>query len=118
MFWKQHKGRPRLKFGMRDGDKPQWWMDETREYRRICNDKRKRLTSGRRNGAEYAAVKEEYNEVRKEYGRAMRRSKRERLREVCRELSNDIWGRGYKILMNNIKRMATPYDSDTIRRKR
>lgn len=78
-----------------------WWTDEIRSLRQICLCKRRKYTRARRTGA---ATKEheEYKMAKSALKRAITISKKEKWEELRRDINENPWGLGYKIVMKKI----------------
>lgn len=93
---------------------PYWWNREIEDTRRrSINARRKSQRLNARLGSETPITiraKEEYREIRKELRNLINKSKREHWGEMCKELDDDIWGNGYKIVIRGIKKHSLPYN--------
>lgn len=87
----RHSGRHRPKY---------WWTEEIREARDECNRTRRVCTRSR--GRTTEAQHNDYREARKELRKLIKRSKAARWKEICEEVQQDPWGKGYKIAMKKL----------------
>lgn len=77
-----------------------WWTPEIAEKRRTCI--RLRRTEVRLNRTasmdRRIAAKERYKEAKRDLKAEIEKEKKKAWRELCEELENDIWGKGYQIV--------------------
>ncbi|KAF2906085.1 hypothetical protein ILUMI_00096 [Ignelater luminosus] len=93
---------------------PYWWNDDIQAQREKCMEDRKRITSAARseiyrNNGHLEALKDTYKRAKKHLQRLIETSKNEHWDEVIRDLNNDIWGKGYEIIMRGVA-SGRPYD--------
>lgn len=88
---------------------PYWWNEDIERKRAECISDRRtytRLLSDTRNPNLAAETKAKYKNSKRDLNRLIRQSKREHWRGLCGELNDDIWGQGYRLVMQNLK--STP----------
>ena len=78
-----------------------WWCDAVKERRDECKRARRRMTRINRGGDENsrATAAEEYKWKKREYNRAILDAKKSSWRSMLRDLDEDQWGQGYRIVM-------------------
>ncbi|KAI5739769.1 hypothetical protein M8J77_023226 [Diaphorina citri] len=94
-----------------------WWNSEVSEARRKCITARRKYTRRRKTDAgsiTTCILHQEYADARKELENRIGRSKKEKWKQLCDELDNDIWGLGYRIVM---KKIPNPKPAITPERK-
>ena len=85
-----------------------WWEDQIGDIKKECNKTRRRLTrhTGKRrrpdnNTPEHNTEEERltaaYKEQKKKLNAAILKAKEKAWAKICKEIDNDVWGRGYKI---------------------
>ena len=92
---------------------PYWWNAEIETYREMCKKTWRSLTRYKAH-VNHCAVTltrmlDEYKVKKKELKRAIKKSKNMHWKNICKELYEDIWGAGYKIVMKHLKRPAMPF---------
>lgn len=100
----------------RGGRKPvYWWNDEIARAREACIRSRRQFTRAHRRG-DATAEHEAYKRAKKELGRAITRSKKEKWAQLCADVNNDPWGLGYKLVMKKLgaKTSASCMDAETM----
>lgn len=98
------------------GRRVYWWSAEWAEKRRATVAARRKWTkvkiqNGDPNRTE--ELRNEYRERRRELRRGINKAKREAWGELLKNLDEDPWGLGYKIVMNKL-RMASPILTETM----
>lgn len=91
---------------------PYWWNDDIERKRAECISDRRtytRLLSDTHNPNLAAAAKTKYKDSKRDLNRLIRQSKREHWRGLCSELNDDIWGQGYRLVMQNLKSTPLPF---------
>ncbi|XP_029053824.2 uncharacterized protein LOC114881259 [Osmia bicornis bicornis] len=79
-----------------------WWNDQIAELRRRCHQLRRlaQRAAGRPEAAEKALA---YKAAKKALGKAIRTSKECSWKQLCDEVDQDPWGRGYKLVMGKLR---------------
>ncbi|XP_046143148.1 uncharacterized protein LOC123988153 [Osmia bicornis bicornis] len=79
-----------------------WWNDQIAELRRLCHRLRRlaQRSAGRPDAAEKATA---YKVAKKALGKAIRTSKERSWKQLCDEVDQDPWGRGYKLVMAKLR---------------
>lgn len=83
-----------------------WWNDQIAEVKRKCIGLRRIFTRNRRHAENFTDLNDKWDEYKSERAKLkseIRRSKRERWKNLCQELDKDVWGEGYKIVHRNLK---------------
>lgn len=84
-----------------------WWTAQIAELRRECIKARRRVVRGntRRNVTEQDRTlwRSTYNLKKKELNMAVKKSKEHAWKQILKDLEEDIWGLGYKIVMQKLK---------------
>lgn len=115
-----NKSTPRVRCGT-DYSMPYWWGEDIQES--ISETKRKRKHYQRcSNHEERERRRLIYKYTKKELKRKISKAKREKWRELCDRLEEDVFGDGYKIVkaqlrLPNPKTCLTTQERDTIFRK-
>ena len=85
-----------------------WWNEELAGMRRKCVATRRKV---HRSGRQQAVL--EYNEARREFRTAIRRSKEKCWRDMCELVDRDPWGLPYKIVRQKLRgRLTDPFLED------
>lgn len=81
-----------------------WWTEEISSLRRECIRNRRMYTRNvKKNQAEHSQrLWEAYKECKKILRDSIRKSKRDKWKEICDNIDCDIWGNGYKIVMKRM----------------
>ena len=87
-----------------------WWNEKVAELRKQCLKSKRKMTrlqgKQKRNtdsGEELRTAGKEYKERRKELKVEILRSKKEKWMEVLNQLEEDQWGKGYEIVVKQLK---------------
>ena len=93
---------------------PFWWSAEIAEQRKICVQKRRKITRLNRNTANFnEAVRQqmqnEYKRACQDLKRLISKSKRECWKALIKDLETDIWGEGFKIVTKRLGNRQRPY---------
>lgn len=90
--------------GKEQGWQPYWWGEEIDECRKRCNGLRRKWTRmrGRDSREGMEELEKEMKEKRGELRKLITRAKRNKWREVCKALDEDVWGEGYKIVRREL----------------
>lgn len=82
-----------------------WWTEEIAALRRECIATRRQGTrqNRRAEAPRDNPYLEEYRNARRNLREAIKRSKRERWRELCECVDMDVWGDGYKIATRQMR---------------
>lgn len=83
-----------------------WWTQDIAELRRSCLKLRRRALRARRNRRDTALHNDAYKAAKKQLGKAVKYSKARCWRELCSEVDNDTWGRGYQIVTKKLGKSA------------
>lgn len=81
-----------------------WWTEEVAQTRRTCL-KSKRLMVRANKGADEVrkrVCQEDYRADRAKLKKTINEAKRKSWKEVISEVDNDVWGRGYRIVMKKM----------------
>lgn len=78
-----------------------WWNEEIAELRRVCIQKRRRLTRARSRGLSEIEAGE-YKNAKKLLKFAILRSKKAKWEELRNDVNENPWGTGYKIVMRKL----------------
>lgn len=84
--------------------KPYWWNDEIEESRKEYNKIRRQIGKMRRRGDDISRWRQREKEEAKTLERLIRKSKKEKWKEMLAGLDGDIWGQGYRIATGQIMR--------------
>ncbi|XP_053960468.1 uncharacterized protein LOC128864739 [Anastrepha ludens] len=97
---------PRIK-GAHPKKSVYWWTDEICGLRQICIKKRRKYTRARRTGL---AIEEhaEYKEAKRILKTVIQKSKKEKWEELRRDINQNPWGLGYKIVLNKLGARQRP----------
>lgn len=92
-----------------------WWSDDIARLRRACVASRRQYTRHRRRrrrreneAAREAELREAYRAAKKALKAAIAEAKARAREEMLRELSNDPWGRPYRLARNKLRPYAPP----------
>lgn len=77
-----------------------WWTAEIGIARKKCIAARRRATKMR--AGHGSREWEVFRDARREMAKMIRKSKKEKWEELCREIDDDVWGLGYKIVTKKI----------------
>jgi Reverse transcriptase (RNA-dependent DNA polymerase)/Endonuclease-reverse transcriptase len=77
-----------------------WWNSEIAESRQECNKVRRVCTRAR--GQATDEQLEAYRAARKDLRKLIRKSKEAMWKQLCEEIEQDPWGKGYKIAMKKL----------------
>lgn len=89
-----------------------WWCDEVRSLRDNCLKSKRTLTRKRKKQEDITKDIAEYRKRRKALKKAIKRDKKAKRVTLCKELDEDIWGLGYKIVTKNFYKNP-PIDEET-----
>lgn len=83
-----------------------WWCDEVARARKKCLACKRTLARVNRKDQELQKIgcRERYKEARNELKKAIIAAKRKAWKTVIEEVEQDIWGKGYRIVTDKIKR--------------
>uniref|UniRef100_A0A2M4AK35 Putative r1-6 dk n=1 Tax=Anopheles triannulatus TaxID=58253 RepID=A0A2M4AK35_9DIPT len=90
-----------------------WWSDELAELRATCTKARRRLHSTK-NAERRVQRLAEYRSARKALRVAIRRSKRQKLKELASLVEDDPWGVGYRVAMSQVRGNRLPQETDPV----
>lgn len=97
----------RLKGNARQRVPVYWWNNEISEKRHECNKIRRQGTRYRKGcreeNEETRGIREQHKKARKELRKLIKDSKREKWKNLCAELEEDVWGKAYKIVTRKLK---------------
>lgn len=100
---------------------PYWWNQEINDKRTECTKIKRKLTRIRKKSREirnvWEELKNDHKELRRELKRLINKSKKEHWEKLCRELDEDIWGEGYKIVSKCTRPTSLPYNLGVEQRK-
>lgn len=88
---------------------PYWWSEEVENAKRNCDHARRVATRANRRGYERAEEEADYTAAKRTLRLTIRASKREKWRDLCRQLDEDIWGDGYRLVTRSIGAPPAPY---------
>lgn len=77
---------------------PYWWNTEIEELRTEAIIARRKVTRAHRKRQNAQVLEEDLKVKKKKLKSAINTSKRELWENLCREIDEDIWGSGYKIV--------------------
>lgn len=100
--------------------KPYWWNEEISELReRSMADRRRWLRERRRArdpveqaGLVLSPLFLRYKESRREYKKAIEKSKKTEWDRLLEEVDADVWGQGYKIVTRGLRNASPAYEVD------
>lgn len=85
-----------------------WWTENINKLRKECIRKRRILTRSKKRIINYPATLEkllrEYKDAKVLLNNEIVKSRENEWKNVCNEVEEDIWGRGYKIVTNKYKK--------------
>lgn len=98
---------------------PYWWTAQIHSVRKECLSIKRRLTRIRVNRTgnhEVNAIEQILKTKKKELKNLIYNSKKECWQELCKELDQDVWGQGYRIVLKNLKALM-PYNLPVDKKK-
>jgi hypothetical protein len=106
-----------LRRRQRKGTRPRyWWTTEVAERRRECVRARRILSRQARRGHIDPTEKENlqaiYQEARKDLKREIKAAKAKAFEKIRQEVEEDVWGKGYKIVMRKMVATIPPTESE------
>ena len=84
-----------------------WWNDEIAELRKKCLRARRLFQRGT-SREDYNSRRQTYQLARRDLQTAIKKSKRENFKKLCREVDLNPWGNAYRIVMSSLKGRRTP----------
>lgn len=98
---------PRKRTTPRHGLTPvYWWTSEIADLRRRCIRSRRAVARINRTSAtpeRKAETTEAYKEAKRDLKTAINKQKKVEWEKLCDDLDNDIWGKGYQIVMKKLR---------------
>lgn len=87
-----------------------WWTAEIAELRRKAQKLRRVQMRYRQNGRldRYQMARTEYKTAKSSLRKAIKASKARCWQELCQQINDDVWGRGYEIAMSSLRRRGPP----------
>ncbi|XP_073999982.1 uncharacterized protein [Rhodnius prolixus] len=79
-----------------------WWTEEIAELRRKCLRLRRIVTRARRRNRDVEMEHSQFSQARRALKNAIFRSKQLKWEDLKRDVDNDPWGLGYKIVMRKL----------------
>ena len=83
-----------------------WWTEEIAELRRAALAARRRAQRERERSGPGASSADAVPRCQRHLKRAIRMSKSRCWRELCKQVDEDMWGLGYRIVIGRIRRQA------------
>lgn len=79
-----------------------WWNVEIEALRTDCH-KARRMCQRRRQSMEYPSLHEIFRKKRKDFKKAIKKSKARCFKELCNKVEDNPWGDAYKIVMTKVR---------------
>ncbi|KAK9686499.1 Endonuclease-reverse transcriptase [Popillia japonica] len=98
---------------------PYWWNGDVECRRRECHRLRREMTRKHRmqvSAIMQANAEQAYKNAKSDYKHTIINAKRSQWTTLLRELDEDIWGDGFKIVMRHLGRPTPPYNPDVSRK--
>lgn len=93
---------------------PYWWNTEIGEQRKTCITLRRKIIRANANDSidptHRSSLNEQYKTAKNALKALIRKSKKLCWERLCRDLDDDIWGEGYKIVTKNFGKLNQPYN--------
>ena len=89
-----------------------WWSEEIAELRKICFSLRRKAQRAKKKPEEMALKMANFLQRKKELGKAIKRSKRAGWIKMAKEVDENPWGLGYKIVTRKLGAKAPPFKGD------
>ena len=84
-----------------------WWTEEIAELRKVCLQRRHKATRANKKECHKVTLRAtELKIAKKELGKAIKKSKRQKWGTLCQEVDNEPWGLGYKIVTRKLGGMS------------
>lgn len=91
-----------------------WWSEQIANSRKMCTQNRRKLTRARkklganevgreRTEQDINEIEEEYKKSKKKLKNEIQKAKNAHWEALCKDIDNDIWGKGYRIATKHVK---------------
>lgn len=89
-----------------------WWSEEIAHLRKVCFSLRRKAQRAKKRPAEMALKIADFLQMKKQLGKTIKRSKRASWMAMAKEVDNEPWGLGYRIVTRKLGANTAPLKSD------